>query len=343
MSVMNQLSINTNTAMAVAGSVKLPTSSRSVLAETRPEPTMTSQLSQWLQQTAQMQGQQNGVAGLCNLLATVQSLFPQAMPELLTPLQNRLQPYLLGTRQLSDASRLRQLVLFSGLFLEDNLATSAGLETIIDDLKLQLFQILTLMDPTRQLSLLNGEPAFATLASMSARGLQGWSANGEAASKPVRTGKQLQAYLQCSHDDPQAGLSDGMLNQWLQQQVEDVLRQLVQQQLQCRQDGEDTLWALQLLLQRNDGAVQGLPLAIREHGQDSANWTLQFCLQLPTLGKVKIAMTIDGRSVQLDYQGNSVLTVATRQRHLRQLQEAFAARQLALTSLSHGLLEPEHD
>ncbi len=336
---MNQLSISTTAAITVAGSVKLPTSGRAVVVETKAEQTQTSQLSQWLQQTSQMQGLPAGVAGLLKLMSTVQALFPQAMPELLTPLQHRLQPYLLGTRQLSDAGRLRQLVLHSGLFLENNLATSEGLETVMDDLKLQLFQILTLMDPTRQLSLQGALPMFANINSMSARGLQGY---GETGGKPVRTGKQLQAYLQCSHDDPQAGLSDGMLNQWLQQQVEEVLRQLVQQQLQSRRDGDDTVWHLQLLLQGDDGAVQGLPLEIREHGQDAANWSLQFGLQLPKLGEVKIAMHIEGRSVQLVYESNSVLTVATRQRHLHQLQDAFASKHLALTSLSHHLIEHDH-
>jgi hypothetical protein len=338
--VMNQITINTNAAMAVAGSVKLPVSSRAVSMETRPELAVTSELSQWLQQTAQMRGQENGVGGLLKLLSTVQALFPQAMPELLNPLQNRLQPYLLGTRQLSDASRIRQLVLHSGLFLESNLATTEGLQTLTDDLKLQLFQILTLMDPGRQLSLQAGFPVFANISSMTARGLQGTS---ESSSKPVRTGKQLQAYLQCSHDDPQGGVSDGMLNQWLQQQVEEVLRQLVQQQLQCHQDGEDTVWTLQLLLQQHDGSVQGLPLEIREHGQDTADWGLQFSLDLPRLGKVKIAMRIEGKTVQLVYQNDKVLTVQERQLHAQRLQSAFAAKNLALTSLSHRLMEKDDD
>ena len=337
---MNQITINTNAAMAVAGSVKLPVNGRTASVDSRQELAVTSELSQWLQQSAQLRGQENGVAGLLKLLSTVQAMFPQAMPELLNPLQNRLQPYLLGIRQLSDASRLRQLVLHSGLFLENNLATTEGLQTLTDDLKLQLFQILTLMDPSRQLSLQGALPVFANISSMSARGLQGLSENN---SKPVRTGKQLQAYLQCSHDDPQGGVSDGMLNQWLQQQVEAVLRQLVQQQLQCRQDGEDTVWELQLLLQQRDGSVQGLPLEIREHKQDSADWSLQFRLELPRLGKVKIAMRIEGRTVQLVYQNDKVLTVQERQQHAQRLQSAFAAKNLALTSLSHRLVETDHD
>ena len=338
MGAMNQITINTNAAMAVAGSVKLPVSGRTASVETRSELAVTSELSQWLQQTAQLRGQENGVAGLLKLLSTVQALFPQAMPELLNPLQNRLQPYLLGIRQLSDASRIRQLVLHSGLFLENNLCTTEGLQTLTDDLKLQIFQILTIMDPSRQMSLQGALPVFANINSMSARGLQGLS---ESSSKPLRTGKQLQAYLQCSHDDPQGGVSDGMLNQWLQQQVEAVLRQLVQQQLQCRQDGEDTVWQLQLLLQQRDGSVQGLPLEIREHGRDTADWSLQFRLELPRLGKVKIAMRIEGKTVQLVYQNDNVLTVSERQRHARQLQSAFASKNLALTSLSHRLVE--HD
>lgn len=341
MGSMNPLLVNANAAVTVTGSLKLPGSGHTPVPAPRPEQSETSPLAQWLLQTAQTSASQpTGVADLLRLLATVQSLFPQAMPELLIPLQHRLQPYVLGTRQLSDASRIRQLILHCGLFLENNLATGGGVDTLVDDLKLQLFQILTLMDPSRQLLLQNGLPAFINANSTSARALQGNAVTTkEYGSKPLRSGKQLQAYLQCSHEDAQGGVSDGMLNQWLQQQVEDVLKQLVQQQLHSQRQGDDSCWQLELLLQQGE-SVQGLPLTIREHGEGAAaSWNLQFRLQLPGLGAVKIEMTLEGKQVNLVYCNNNVLSVATRQRHAQQLQAAFAGKQLALTGLSHRLVE----
>ncbi|HTR01064.1 MAG TPA: hypothetical protein VMH83_13785 [Candidatus Acidoferrum sp.] len=333
---MKSLTIDTSQNLVRAGTLKLPVRNNVAIVgtETPAEPQQTSDLSQWLQQVSQTAADQGSVATLLNLLRTVQQLFPEAVPELLAPLLHKLQPFVLEPRQVSDARRLRQQAQRSGLFLESGLAADdAALPDLTEDLKLQLFQILALMDPARQLALVDSTPAFVDGTAKSAHGLQGLGAYG---GKGARTG-QVQAYLQCSHNDPEGGVSDGQLNPWLQQQVEDVLRHLAERQLQSRQHADGSSWQLELLLRHGDDVI-GVPVAMANHDKaDPPHWQLAFALELPQLGKVGITMTITGNRVELDYCSDSVLSVATRQRHWRALQQSFATRHLLLTTLNHRL------
>ncbi len=342
--MMNPLTTHMQSQLSQAGSVKLPVADKTLQVSSKPEQAVTLQLNQLLQlqQTVQTQGMRTGVAGLLTLLSTLQAQFPHAMPELLSSLQNRLQPYLLGARQLSDASKVRQQVLQSGLFMEGHLANGDGLETVLNDIKTQLFQMLTLMNPNRQLMLQGGLPMFMDKMPSSARSLQG---SGERSSglagyggKTV-AGKQLQAYLQYSGDDQQAGLSDGVVNNWLTQQVEESLQQLVRNQLRCEQHGDDTSWQLELLIQLDEkDALQSMPLQITEHGSvpETAHWSLHFNLELPRLGKVGIRLQLTGRSVEVVYECSEATGVAVRFRQQKQLYAAFAAKGLYLARLEHG-------
>lgn len=345
MTMMNPLTTQLQSTLSQAGNVKLPVANPTPSVNGKPQQAVTLQLNQLaqVQQTIQAQGLRTGVAGLLSLLATLQAQFPHAMPELLTSLQNRLQPYLLGSRQLSDATKVRQQVLQSGLFMEGNMANGEALETVLNDLKTQLFQILTLMNPNRQLMLQGGLPVFMDRMPSAARSLLTSENSHGLGGKGGKTvaGKQLQSYLQHSGEE-HLGISDEVVNNWLAQQVEESLQQLVRNQLRCQQNGDDTHWQLELLVQLETNAdLQSMPLQITEHTigdnaeAETANWSLRFTLQLPRLGKVGIRLQLTGRSVEVVYECAETAGAAARFRQQQQLHAALAAKGLYLAGFVH--------
>ena len=329
------------TALTATGILAVPTAGKAAVPLGKPEQPITLQLNQmllqWQQQASQLQGARAGMGSLLTLLSTLHMQFPQAMPELLTTLQNRLQAWLLGPRQLSDAAKVRQQVLQSGLFMENNLANGEALETVLNDVKTQFFQILTMTNPNRQLLLQGGLPVFVDLLPSAARSLQPRMGKSGQSGRTV-AGRQLQAYLQCNGDDQRAGSADTVVTSWLAQQTEESLRQLVENQLRCQRRGNDTSWYLELLVQLDEkDPVQTMPLQITEHGAlpETAQWALRFTLDLPRLGAIGVHMQLHGRRVEVVLEGSTAVSAAMQFRQQRQLHAAFAAKGLALTTLTH--------
>jgi hypothetical protein len=98
--------------------------------------------------------QVEGVAGLITStqLTQLATQLSPAQQDLMTRLQALLQPFVLDKRQLSDANALRQKTLHSGIFMEASLAAGAPTTELTNDLKIQLFQILNLLQPNRYLT-----------------------------------------------------------------------------------------------------------------------------------------------------------------------------------------------
>lgn len=191
---------------------------------------------QLLQALGQSQGQRSGSAALLSLVGA---------------LQQQLQRHVLQPRQLSDATRLRQQVLQSGLFLEVALADGAPVDTMRNDLKFQPFQIVALPESDLACASAGMMGLIPYKMPSSARGLLG---NGPPI-EPHPTGGQqgVGAYQQHRGTSRHSGIPDSALQFWLGQEAREALDDLRQRQARSGRYGDDNVWQLELLLLQQDG------------------------------------------------------------------------------------------
>lgn len=331
MTAMHPLTQGSAAALTATGGTRLPAGKPPVLKQP-PSPVLQQAgepFNRLLQVLGQSQGQRSGSASLLSLVAALQLQLPAALPALLTSLQQQLQPHVLQPRQLSDAARLRQLVLQSGLFLEGSLADGALPEAVRNDLKLKLFQIVALLESNQPYLAAGGLLSPADRLTSAARSLQG---KGQQTEAGTGSGQQRAgAYLQYSDSSRQGGIPDSALQLWLAQEARDALDELRQRQVRSGREGNDSVWHLELLLQQQNG-VQPVPLEIRELGSlHPADWALQFRVELPQMGATQVRMRLCGNRVDvaISMAAEADAAALTRQR----LAAAFAARHLQLAGL----------
>jgi hypothetical protein len=206
---------------------------------------------------------------------------PPRTAQLLTELSRHLLP----ASESGNASRLRKLVLHSGLFLE----TASGEEDAADaspfpaplDLKGLLGQLLALMQPGRRLALRDGALQFI--------------------SQNPGTAQGLQAYAQEQNEQRKHGSRQMRFQGQLQANVELAFLGIVRNQLQSLAQSSDkkTRWIMDLVLQHESGPLT-VPLIVSHHaGTDPEAWEAEFELDLRHGGALHVVLCVKNTTVSV--------------------------------------------
>jgi hypothetical protein len=258
-----------------------------------------------------------GLAQLYALLQGLQSSELAAMPPRTTQLLVELTRHLLPATDIGNSTRLRNLVLGNGLFLEstpdepDEGAGSARFPPPID-LKSLLGQLLALMQPGRRLTLQNGQLQFVSL--------------------NPGTAQCLQAYA----EEQKHGPRQNKVQARLLANVETAFLGIVRNQLQSLAQSSDkkTRWIMDLMINRDTGPI-AVPLTLTYQAQQVPElWEAEFELDLRHAGPLHVVVGVKNTTVDVSIAAARMETLEWLRGGKLTLAQILARKGLALGSYS---------
>lgn len=233
-----------------------------------------------------------GLAALYALLQNSHSAELAALPPRTTQLLSELSRHLLRVGDIGNA-RLRNTVLAGGLFLDCNAAHDDGADADaaspqpLVDLKSLLGQLLTLLQPGRQLALRNGALQFISL--------------------NPGTAQCLQAYA----EEQKHGARQKSFQRPLLANVETAFLGIVRNQLQslAQSSEKKTRWIMDLMLQHERGPLT-VPLTLSHQAHAlPETWEAEFELELRHGGPVHVVLGVKNSTVDVSIAAGRAETV----------------------------------
>jgi hypothetical protein len=234
-----------------------------------------------------------GLAALYSLLQGLQHDELSMLPPRTTQLLAELARHLLPVTDIGNTTRLRNLVLSNGLFLdvnavqEDETASDVASPRMPADLKNLLGQLLALMQPGRQLVLRNGNPQLISL--------------------NPGTAQCLQAYAEeQKHGSPQKKFQARMLAN-----VETAFLGIVRNQLQslAQSSEKKSRWIMELLVQRETGP-SAVPVTLSHLPQEVPEvWEAEFELELRHCGPLHVVLGVKNSTVSVSISAGRAETL----------------------------------
>lgn len=218
-----------------------------------------------------------GIAALTALLQRYPLELARLSPHL-TALLRTIDGRALPAEDLLKPGKLKAHALQSGSFHESDTAE----ETDSPDMKSLLFRLLGILQHKRQLTLVNGRPAFVDKAGSAAQNLQD------------RT-----AALYATEQETDSGAST--LRQLLSLNVENALLQMAAGQVSSllRSDGDFSIWIMQLMIKYENLTVP-VELEFRKNLTSSTeHWEALFSLELPHSGRIHAELLVKKPAVDI--------------------------------------------